>query len=233
MYLREYDFECAVSMAKDGKERGDREHLARALTMLQDYRHALGQLKPGDRMEFGSYFVANDIKPIKLLLRVPIVWLVLENDRTDGSLLLLSERSLDWEFYGDMGACSWEASYLRKWLNGACLDDWFAQEERILMSRTVCRPEKNQISDVSDEETTEDWLFLLSFSEVLQYFGGKGPGKAWKNVRRFLRLCSRPIRTSGQWRFPTRRRNGGFARREWTRNTAWWCVRTAAWTCRG
>ena len=186
MYLREYDFECAVSMAKDGKERGDREHLARALTMLQDYRHALGQLKPGDRMEFGSYFVANDIKPIKLLLRVPIVWLVLENDRTDGSLLLLSERSLDWEFYGDMGACSWEASYLRKWLNGACLDDWFAQEERILMSRTVCRPEKNQISDVSDEETTEDWLFLLSFSEVLQYFGGKGPGKAWKNVRRFL-----------------------------------------------
>ena len=184
MYLREYDFECGVSMGKDGMERHDGEHIQRAVKILKDYQQRLRELKAGDRLEFGSYFLANDIKPIKTFVRMPIVWHVL--DKSNGTLLLLSEHSLDWEFYGDMGACSWSASFLRKWLNGECLRDWFAEEERALIQKTVCSPEKNQISDVSDTESTEDWLFLLSFGEVLQYFSGKGPGKAWKNVRRFL-----------------------------------------------
>ena len=184
MYLREYDFECAVSMGKDERGQNDPTYRQRAVTLLREYQRALLHLKTGDKLEFGSYFLSNGVKPIKTFVRSPIVWQVL--DKTDNRLLLLSEHSLDWELFGDVGACSWEASYLRKWLNSDCLRDWFAEEERALMQTKICPPEKNELSDVSDTESTEDWLFLLSFGEALQYFNGKGPGKGWKSVKRHL-----------------------------------------------
>lgn len=184
MYLKEYDFECAISMGKDAREKNDPVFTQRAVNLLRQYQDAMRQLKAGDRVEFGSYFLSNSVKPVKTLVRAPIVWLVLEN--TDGQLLLLTEHSLDWEAFGAIGACSWSSCYLRKWLNGDCMKDWFAEEERALMKNTVCRPEKNQISGVSDEEVTHDRLFLLTFGEALQYFNGRRAGKGWKNVRQYL-----------------------------------------------
>ena len=140
MYLREYDFECAVSMGKDERGQNDPTYRQRAVTLLREYQRALLHLKTGDKLEFGSYFLSNGVKPIKTFVRSPIVWQVL--DKTDNRLLLLSEHSLDWELFGDVGACSWEASYLRKWLNSDCLRDWFAEEERAPMQTKICPPEK-------------------------------------------------------------------------------------------
>lgn len=184
MYLREYELECAVSLAKDGQEKHNRAYCERAAHMLQGYRRDMLRLKPGDRLEFGSYFLTGGAKPIKTFVRAPIVWRVL--DTADGNLTLLSEYSLDWEFYGDVGACGWSDCYLRKWLNGECLTEWFAEEERSLMLTTVCAPERNQLSDICDLKSTEDRLFLLSFGELLQYFNARRPGKGWKNVKQYL-----------------------------------------------
>ena len=86
-----------------------------------------------------------------------------EEDR----ILVVSRYALD---YMQLGWGNWEYCQLRRWLNGSFLDETFSAEEqaRILLSPVTA--EKNPRFKISPGNDTEDWLFLLSISEVERYF---------------------------------------------------------------
>lgn len=87
----------------------------------------------------------------------PIEWQVLE---TDGEkMLLVSKYALDCRVYHSRNTnISWEDSDLRDWLNGEFMEKAFTDSEHYLLR------------DVKRENSSWDWVFLLSQEEVEQYF---------------------------------------------------------------
>lgn len=95
----------------------------------------------------------------------PIEWIVLED--TGDSLLLVSKNILDCKPFGEgYGETDWESSYIRKWLNEDFYNAAFNDEEKQLISDYVTK--EGDVSSSIPEVT--DKVFLLSYSEVKEYF---------------------------------------------------------------
>lgn len=94
-----------------------------------------------------------------------IEWLVLED--TGDSLLLVSKDILDCRTYGEgYGETDWENSYIRNWLNNDFYNAAFNDSEKELISDYVTKE-----GDVSSSiPSVTDKVFLLSYSEVKEYF---------------------------------------------------------------
>ncbi len=105
----------------------------------------------------------------------PLEWLVL--DVQDGSALLLSVYGLDSKPYiTGSSSPAWDQSDMRAWLNGEFLDTVFTPEEkeRVLLTsvpndETQSHPKINRKSC----DDTEDYVFLLSYAEMMKYFPEK------------------------------------------------------------
>ncbi len=92
----------------------------------------------------------------------PIEWLVL--DRVGDKVLLLSRFGLLSELYDLSEFDSWEDSWARRYLNEYFYVDAFSPEERKRIAKTA-----NTTPNVTgDELVTEEFVFLLSESEVLE-----------------------------------------------------------------
>ncbi len=131
------------------------------------------RVSEGDTLSFGYYEQNGD----RQRLQEPIKWIVLE--KKDGMFLLLSGSGLDTGAYNDEKVrADWSESSLRQWLNTDFLNMAFTPEEQeSIIETAIVTPggsfrspvtkEKIKIAEAPD---TKDKVFLLSVSEVQEYF---------------------------------------------------------------
>ena len=118
----------------------------------------------------------------------PLEWLVLDADRENGTLLVVSRYAAGAMAFSSKAtaAYSWENSIVREWLNGIFLNTAFTPEEQAAIQDTeVDLSEAQGLRDWNSAGraagSTRDKLFLLSALEVRKYL-----------VRDEWRLCAVP-----------------------------------------
>lgn len=125
-------------------------------------------LSVGDTVIFGSYEqdnrTSNGAEPVE--------WLVL--DVEGDQALLLSRYALDSQSYHRAPVdVTWENSSLREWLNSDFLNTAFtsAEQKFILMTQVDnSKAQGNAIWQTESGNHTNDYVFLLSYSETEKYF---------------------------------------------------------------
>lgn len=124
-------------------------------------------LEIGEHVVYGSY------------QGEPIEWRIL--DKKDDEMLLLSEYGLDAQPYDTSGKerVLWKDSTIRKWLNDDFYNRAFSKEEQenIVLSFSEGFEKKNVSVNLLGgkpyyhlERETEDKIFLLSYTEMCEYF---------------------------------------------------------------
>ncbi len=110
-----------------------------------------------DEIVFGTYEQDNDTSNGP----EPIEWVVL--DVEDDHVLLLSKFCLDCRPYHDKeDLAGWQNCSLREWMNSSFYDEAFSEDDKPLI----------QLTHVvnSDCKDTYDWVYLMSYDEMIQYF---------------------------------------------------------------
>ena len=134
--------------------------MATALNMA----NTAARFKVGNVVKFGHYpqtKAGND--------KTPIDWQVLARDGTKA--LLISRYALDCQEYNTLYAgVTWETCSLRTWLNGTFKNKAFTGSELNSIVTTNVSADKNPNYSTSAGNATEDQVFLLSITEVSQYF---------------------------------------------------------------
>ncbi|MBR0353503.1 MAG: toll/interleukin-1 receptor domain-containing protein [Oscillospiraceae bacterium] len=130
------------------------------------YRKMLfSKAQVGSYIYFGSYEQDNNTANGK----EDIEWLVLakEGDR----ILVISKYALDCQqANSSFSSVTWETCSLRKWLNGAFLNVAFTVEEQSMIPTVTVSADKNPNYSASPGNATQDQTFLLSVTEVNQFF---------------------------------------------------------------
>ena len=135
--------------------------------------------KVGETVVFGQYEQDNNLSNGK----EDIQWLVLEIK--DDTALLISQYCLTGHPYSSNGKrVTWDQSLLRTWLN----DDFYRtaftelEQKQILLTEVAADKHPDYI-DLDVGVNTQDYVYLLSYSEALQYFTSnqsrKGAGTAY------------------------------------------------------
>lgn len=107
-----------------------------------------------------------------------IEWVVL--DKADGKLLVISRYALDNQPYHASGEdVTWETSSLRKWLNEDFYNSAFSKEEQAVILTAEVSPDKNPEYETTPGNATQDKIFVLSMSEVNQYFPAPSSQNCW------------------------------------------------------
>ena len=122
-------------------------------------------LKVGDEITFGSYEQDND--PANGAEEIK--WLVLTKE--GNRALLISKYALDCQPYHEKYSdITWENCTLRTWLNDTFLNSAFSEEEKATITATTVSAEDNTKYSIPAGNSTEDQVFLLSISELDEYF---------------------------------------------------------------
>ena len=101
-----------------------------------------------------------------------IVWRVL--DVQGSSALVISEFVLESRRYNDQYEdITWAESTIRQYLNGSFLRRFSEAEQARIWETTVINNDNPRAGTSGGEDTT-DKIFLLSFEELLRYFGDSG-----------------------------------------------------------
>ena len=139
----------------------------------------------------------------------PLEWLVL--DVHDGAALLVSVYGLDSKPYvTGSSRTAWDTSDMRSWLNGEFLDTVFTPEEKERVLLTAVPNDETQSHpkiNIRSCDDTEDYVFLLSYAEVMKYFPEKESricmpteyaiaSGVWPNINKGY--CEWLLRTPGQ-----------------------------------
>jgi hypothetical protein len=109
----------------------------------------------GETLEFGGY-----------------EWRVLEV--SNGKALLLSEYILEErKYHNEWTEITWADCDLRSYLNGEFYNS-FGEGEKARIAQTRVSNKDNQWEGTPGGDDTDDYVFLLSIEEVVQYFGDSG-----------------------------------------------------------
>lgn len=120
-------------------------------------------LRRTDTICFGRYAQEENGSP------KPIEWQVLA--RENRRMLVISKYALDCKpYHTEYTAVTWEACSLRKWLNGTFINNAFSSGEQSRIQTTTVTADKNPSYSTSPGNNTTDKVFLLSITEVNQYF---------------------------------------------------------------
>lgn len=111
----------------------------------------LDEYAEGNIVEFGKFEFDGIVQPKK--------WWVLE--RQKNKALLLSMDLLGAMIFGEIGTQGWAESAIRQYLNITFLKSAFTEEER------------SKIEKVSIDNTSDDFIFLLSIEEANKYLNKK------------------------------------------------------------
>ena len=122
--------------------------------------------------------------------QTPIEWLVFARDGKKA--LLVSCYGLDAQPYNMRGDnTTWESCSLRTWLNGTFLNKAFSTvEQKAILITTVDNSKSQCYSGYFTNGGTSTWdkVFLLSFEEAWEYFGGLhqtySPGGMFDNIEK-------------------------------------------------
>ena len=125
----------------------------------------ISEVSVGSYVFFGSYEQDNDTTNGK----EDIEWLVLAKE--DNKILVISKYALDCQQYNtSVTSVTWETCSLRKWLNGTFINNAFSSGEQSKIQTTTVTADKNLSYSTSPGNNTTDKVFLLSITEVNQYF---------------------------------------------------------------
>ena len=127
----------------------------------EQYKNA----KVGDYLIFGQYEQNNypSDRPEE------IEWLVLA--KKGKQTLLISRYALDNRKYNTSSETTWADCSLRKWLNESFVNDAFTTAEQNRIVNTGIKADSNPSYKTSPGKDTTDKVFLLSITEVKEYFG--------------------------------------------------------------
>lgn len=141
----------------------------RKKTALNKYGSMFSSAAIGEYIKFGQYEQDNNLSNGK----EDIEWLILskEHDR----ILIISKYALDYKSYNSLLVdVTWETSTLRQWLNETFLNDAFSKEEQSIIQKSTVLAEKNRYyTEVDAGKDVNDKIFLLSMTELDQYFPSK------------------------------------------------------------
>ena len=116
----------------------------------------------GDNVIFGKYS-NNDSE------KEPIKWRVLKKE--EDRVLVISEYSLGQQPYDKSAShATWETCSLRKWLNDKFYKSAFSKTEQNYILTSNVTADKNPYHDTDPGKDTMDKVFLLSTTEVEEYF---------------------------------------------------------------
>lgn len=112
----------------------------------------LNQFDIGDIIKLGNYH--GDIE-----------WLVI--DKCDNKFLVVSREVIESLPYDStFGACFWEFSSLREWLNNSFIKEAFSEDEQKIIEITKVIIDDGRKSPI---HSTKDKIFLLSLNECIKY----------------------------------------------------------------
>ena len=122
--------------------------------------------KVGDYLTFGSYPQGANEET------APIEWLVLAVE--DGKALVVSHYALDCRpYHTSKEEALWESSSLRQWLNDTFLNEAFTSgEQSAILTVDVDNSPEQGCYGTQGGADTQDQVFLLSYGEAMNYFGG-------------------------------------------------------------
>ena len=125
-----------------------------------------------DSFYFGSYWQEDtngDGVADKKDEKTPIRWQVLESTEYDA--FIIADRVIDSMPYNsateDDGACTWETSSIRAWLNDEFLDNAFTKEEQAIIKKTTVKDNGNSSYSSDGGNDTRDKIYLISHKEIL------------------------------------------------------------------
>ena len=119
----------------------------------------------GNTYVFGAYEQDNNTSNGK----EEIEWQVLAKEGT--KILVVSKYALDCKPYNaSYKSVTWETCTLRKWLNEDFYNTAFSQGEKAKIKETSVSADKNPNYSTNPGNATIDNVFLLSITEVKQYF---------------------------------------------------------------
>lgn len=140
-------------------------------------------LKKGDTVYFGVYEQDDDISNGT----EPIEWIVL--DVSANEVVLFSKNILDVLPYSYDGRIidgkAWELSYIRDYLNHDFYDKAFSGSEKEMINATAVKTLPNPLEQpgfFSEENDTEDNVYLLAFEELEEYGLGKNDFKGVDSI---------------------------------------------------
>lgn len=120
-------------------------------------------LRVGEKVFFGSYNLDDFDGSAS-----GIEWIVAARD--DTRYLLVSRVGLEsMPYHSEDTAVTWENSSLRGWLNGSFYDGAFDANEKNAIVSTVLPADMNPKYPTETGNSTEDKVFILSYSEAIQY----------------------------------------------------------------
>ena len=129
--------------------------LANLLNSSIDSILAPNNTQKGDVISFGKY-----------------LWRVLKI--SGEQMLIITETTIGKAAYHDRaGDVTWEHCSLRKYLNKNFYNK-FNETEKLRIIKTEITNQSNPWYDVGHSDSTSDNIFLLSYSEVVNYFGDSG-----------------------------------------------------------
>ena len=122
--------------------------------------------EPGETIYFGKYRQLGWTDD-----KEHISWLVLAKE--SDKLLILTTKCIDCQqFHDEEEACTWETSYIRRWLNHDFFEAAFNDYEKSKILTTSVPPDENPKYDtVFLGSSTDDKIFLLSIIEAKKYLG--------------------------------------------------------------
>ena len=128
----------------------------------------VNSLEVGDEFKFGEYVTKKDSDK-----KEPIEWVVNYKGGGGYEVLLTSKYILTYKHFCDSknAEATWEKSSLRKWLNEDFLTNAFSESEQKLITASNVPGELNEsYPTVLPGNDTKDKVYILSASEVLNYF---------------------------------------------------------------
>lgn len=97
----------------------------------------------------------------------PIEWVVLKYDEKNNKALLISKDVLECvQYYPKEKNVTWEASSVRKWLNGEFIDEAFSKKEKDRIIDTEIITCDNSVYGTAGGNDTIDKVFLLAEDEL-------------------------------------------------------------------
>ena len=138
----------------------------RAQTLYDNYKtEKFKNALVGETVYLGTYEQDGDTQNGK----EDIEWVVL--DKAGDKLLLTSCYGLDYQKYSQEKVdTTWETSSMRQWLNSTFLEEAFSEEEAAHIITTDLPTDRNPDYETAYGNATQDKVFLLSITQVKQYF---------------------------------------------------------------
>ena len=123
-----------------------------------------GEIKVGNIVKFGNYFINDDTT------KEPIEWRVLEVSKNKA--LLITKDAIDCKPYNnERRDITWENCTLRRWLNYEFIYQAFSKEEQNeIILTNISNPKNPKWRRTNGGNNTKDKIFLLSIDEAEKYF---------------------------------------------------------------